>query len=97
MFIRIVKTPPGRAPERIRQMWVGIELESLGRETDPNSDEFRIGDENRGGYVVNGLEALTKLRSRDREAFVYWFATFPHLALDGKLLFAADVCEEVGY
>lgn len=97
MFIRIVKTPPGRAPERIRQMWVGIELESLGRETDPNSDEFRIGDENRGGYVVNGREALKELKHYNHEAFVYWFGTFPHLALDGKLVFATDVCMEVAY
>lgn len=95
MYIRIIKTPPGRAPERIRQMWIGIVLPSQGREADPTSGEFRIGDENRGGYVVTGRDALRELREYNHEAFVWWFGTFPHLGLDGKLVFATDVCEEI--
>jgi len=31
MRIRVVKTPPGEAPESVRQAWVGLTLEALGR------------------------------------------------------------------
>lgn len=95
MYIQIVKTPPGRAPEHIRRMWVGIVLPSEGREANPASKEFRIGDENRGGYLVTGPDALGKLVLHNREAYDYWCETFPYLAFGGRLVFAADVCQEV--
>lgn len=96
MFIQITKTPPGRAPEEIRRMWIGIVLFSQGRETDPSSSDFPIGDENRGGYVVAGPVAMEALSNQNRdEAWRYWRSTFPWLRFGGHLLFAAEVCEEL--
>jgi len=35
VFIRIVATPPGEAPEEVRQAWVGLELPLAAGETGP--------------------------------------------------------------
>jgi hypothetical protein len=34
-YVRIVRTPPGEAPEEIRRAWVGVELPLRRHETNP--------------------------------------------------------------
>ncbi|HEY7315037.1 MAG TPA: hypothetical protein VH643_37170 [Gemmataceae bacterium] len=37
MFVRIIATPPGEAPEEIRQAWLGLELPLAAGETGPHN------------------------------------------------------------
>ena len=37
MFVRIIATPPGEAPEEVRRAWVGLELPLAAGETGPHT------------------------------------------------------------
>ncbi len=93
MRIRIKDTPPGFPPRWVREGWVGIELESSGRE---RGDELglRVGNQNRGGYRVKGKHAFDQLKEHNHDAFVWWQTECPWVE-DETLIFRADVCEEI--
>lgn len=57
MRIRITKTPPGFADEDIRKAWVGVEM----RAEPDKGDTCWSGDENAGGFVVVGIDAVKAL------------------------------------
>ncbi len=95
MRIRIVGTPPGFAPESVRQGWVGIELESTGRENaDAAQPDARLGQENLGGYQVDGAAAFQALERHNKAAYDWWIESCPE-ATASILIFRADVCEEL--
>ncbi|HEY7154683.1 MAG TPA: hypothetical protein VH575_12045 [Gemmataceae bacterium] len=57
MFVRIIATPPGEAPEEVRQAWVGLELPLAAGETGPRTVSV-------GGVLTGArtfLERLFKL------------------------------------
>jgi hypothetical protein len=89
MKIKIVKTPPGFAPEQIRQQWVGLEM-SAKPEMDVNGS-FRIGTENIGGYQVEAPVALQALKDAGKDAALEFWLPY----LRGDLVFHAECCEEV--
>ena len=93
MRIRIKDTPPGFPPQWVREGWVGIELESSGRE---RGDEpgLRVGNQNHGGYCVEGQHALDQLKEHNPGAFVWWQTENPWVA-EETLIFRADVCEKI--
>jgi hypothetical protein len=92
--IRIVKTPPGFAPEEIRSQWVGVEIplatsEELAK--NPLSGSIRIGNQNTDGYVVLTENAVAALEVAGKGAAVdYWEKI---LVFGRYLQFKKDVCE----
>lgn len=95
MRIRITKTPPGFAPEWVRQAWVGLTLESTGLETLGSGVHFnRKGQENLGGYEVQSVGAFAALLLHNPEACDWWEENCPEAAL-GTMVFHKDVCEPV--
>jgi hypothetical protein len=95
--IRIVKAPPGEAPQEIREAWIGLVLPT-------NEQTMQIGDrqvgalggkpQNLGGYKVDGATAITILGEANPEAAQWWHSNAP-IALQNTLVFAKEVCEEV--
>lgn len=92
MKVRITGTPPGFAPEAIREKWVGIEMQSIGREKPGEVGLPRTGTDNQGGYKFTAEEALKKLKEHDQEAHDFWVK---HLPPGSHLVFKEDVCEEI--
>ncbi len=100
--LRILRTPPGEAPEEIRRAWVGIELPLRRGETEPacfqtvgvlSHRHLEIGT----GYAVDGRAAVKALASHSPEAAVWWREHAPHVLEPGyRFWFACEVCQRVG-
>lgn len=97
MRIRIKSTPPGTAaPGDIRALWVGIVLESSGREQPTALQEgARFGSQNLGGYQVDTAHAFERLKEHSPKAYQWWDENWGFAALGSTLIFHADACEEV--
>lgn len=100
VFVKIIATPPGMAPEEIRRAWIGLILPTMGWEgSDTAAVRKAFGSPsdtlNLGGYVVSGPKALEILKKRSEEAWAYWMTTIPRLCEEGVLIFKAEVCQEV--
>jgi len=90
--IKFIATPPGFAPEHIREQWLGVELPILGTE-DPveGLKQIRTGIENLGGYEVATKDALQALKDAGKEEAVeFWTPLLKHAP---KLVFKKEVCE----
>ena len=92
--LKIVRTPPGFAPEYIRRAWVGIvirlpSVEELKQDPPTN---VGIGNQNSGGYDVLRTDAIEALKAAKKfEVAEYWQGF-----IIGKFLrFKRDVCEIV--
>ncbi len=97
MLIKIVKTPAGKPPEWVRQCWIGIELESLGKEKVTDRDVLIgrcKGRTNLGGYMVDGEVAFRALEKHNKTAYEWWMKYWPEAAF-ATLIFHTDVCEEM--
>ncbi len=100
MRIRIKKTPPGLAPEWVRAAWVGIEMESTGKEDPKTLTDYdlligrREGKENLGGYKVYGEVAFKALQPVNQKAYDWWMKNRPRIS-HCELIFHTDVCEEI--
>ncbi len=73
--IRIVKTPPGQAPQWVREAWIGVEIPLPRQEGGGVSMGVRGGSpdsRNRGGYQVDTATAIERLRSSNRGAAEWW-------------------------
>jgi hypothetical protein len=80
--IRITQIPDGLAPKEIREAWVGVELEAIKEEDNPDGIPAEIVDFTTDniacrepGYLVDvdlGIEALAKLPNGAKAAD--WFA-----------------------
>lgn len=75
-WIRITKAPdaPAFVPMEISEAWVGVEMVAERLPEDAEEIDFITGENkgNRGGYLVNVEEALSRLRERSRNA-AGWF------------------------
>lgn len=94
--IRIVQTPPGFAPEKIREEWVGIKIPLVPerdlRQDPPVPHPAASTNDNADGHVVLRTEAiLALLNAGKEEAANFWNA----LPLGVYLIFKKDVCEVV--
>lgn len=95
MKIKIVSTPPGTfAPEEIRKLWVGLVVESLGREN-PQREGARLGKENLGGYRISGPTIMAALKIHNQNAYKWWAEHLPGLLTGMELVFKAEVCQEI--
>ena len=111
MRIRIISTPPGEAPERIRAAWVGLELPAARTTTSVSTigvlsrPKTRTGlffawlfgrTQREVGYTVRASSAIEMLATRSPEAAAWWCENSPHAIAPGEyFLFAAEACEEV--
>jgi hypothetical protein len=90
--IKIIATPPGFAPEFIREQWVGIEIPLPTNEqiAENPPSELRTGNENEGGYLVLCSDAIAALKESEKyDAHDFWTTK----GLGRYLLFKRDVCE----
>lgn len=93
--IRIIATPPGQAPEWVREAWVGIEIPLTEQESGLVGTGVLGGPpENTGGYQVFGSDAFRALTLKSPEAAQWWLREAPW-ALGNKLVFARDVCKVI--
>ena len=90
--IRIIKTPPGFAPEDIRKQWIGIEIPIIGEEDSTQPLGVRSGIENIGGYQVSPLEAIKALKEAGKtEAVAFW----QRFSSAMNFTFKKEVCEVI--
>jgi hypothetical protein len=97
--IRIIRVPPGEAPEMIRAQWVGLvlplahgssafQLESVGVLSGKKEDEPVI------GYLVEVKAAVEILAMKSVDAASWWRTNASHLFADGMtFIFHEHVCE----
>jgi hypothetical protein len=97
--LRIVRTPPGEAPEEIRRAWVGAELPLRRHELKPGDHLSENVLSQNGlvwatGYSVDGRAAIDVLESHAPEAAAWWRKNAPHVLERGyRFLFSPEVCE----
>jgi hypothetical protein len=100
-YLRILRIPPGEAPEIIRRAWVGIELPLRRSETDPQPMESvgvlsGQGPALRTGYAVDARKAVKVLATRSPAVAAWWLNNAPHVLAAGyRLFFPSEVCERV--
>lgn len=87
--IQILKTPPGTAPDWVREEWVGLTLPTY----DITNTNVEVTGEvvNRLGYCVSKSEALEVLGQSSPEA-VEWWRKQTHLDNSAPFVFAREVC-----
>jgi hypothetical protein len=101
--LRIVRTPPGEAPEAIRQAWIGVELPLRSWETKPQNHptvgvlSVRNSEcATAYGYSVDGRLALEALAHHSPPAAQWWRKHAPQVLDRGyQLWFPPEVCELV--
>lgn len=103
MRVRIVKVPPGEAPEKVRRAWVGLVLPLADGHSGPVqvftrgvlSGEMET-DLPRMQYAVPVDAAVVLLERANPSAAAWWRENTPHMfGVGGNFGFPAHVCEEV--
>jgi hypothetical protein len=100
--LRVIRMPPGEAPEEIRQAWVGVELPLRRWETKSglHTTEGVLSLHGSGkvhGYAVDGRAAVEALAAHSPEAAHWWRTFAPQVVAPGYLLlFPSEVCEGPG-
>ena len=95
--IKIIATPPGEAPEWVRNEWVGLELPVV--EVDMKGViQFGAAEcgppQNIGGYQVETKKAIEILKEKNPKAAQWWLEN-PLLKFMDVLVFKKEVCEEI--
>lgn len=97
--IKIINTPPGQAPEWVRDEWVGVELpveeDAPGQGESVQFGIFGGKPENLGGYPVRTRDAIDALREKAPKAAQWWENNVTLLNFSPRLVFRRDVCEVV--
>ncbi|MCK5059819.1 MAG: hypothetical protein KAR00_01565 [Candidatus Pacebacteria bacterium] len=72
--LKIIRTPKGEAPLKIRKKWVGIQMRYLF--FDPQSSSLGTFSETpqecRGEYFVSQLEAILALKKKSPDVALWW-------------------------
>lgn len=101
--IKIISIPPGEAPFKIREQWVGVEIPLI-TPIDPNVGPMprrgmQVGvkggppdPQNIGGYEVSGAIAIDCLREIAPDAASWWEECVPSV-LHADLVFSRNCCE----
>ena len=95
--IRIIATPPGQAPDWVRQEWVGLEIPL--DETPKLSGTIQMGvlggpAQHPGGFRVNTRVTLDLLQKKSPDAARWWRENINPDFMT-HLIFKREVCEEV--
>src|SRR5262249_41750866 len=93
-WVRIIRLPPGDAPEQIRLAWLGLELPFVVQTGSKTVEGVLSAEPARcEGYAVLGAEAVRILSTHNPGAAEWWYRNAPHVTRDGyQLVFPADVC-----
>ena len=94
--IKIIATPPGQAPLKVRQQWIGMILpvsENLPKDT-VEMGVLGGKPENSGGYPVETAVAIQELEKKSPEA-ANWWKSHVNPAWMPRLFFWREVCELV--
>ena len=85
--IKILDVPPGTAPHRMREQWVGIEIPLTDDPVSEKEIAELIREPNKNGYQTKRADTLCALREAGRfEAAFFW----EHIS--GNFIFAKKVC-----
>jgi hypothetical protein len=99
--LRILRIPPGEAPEDIRRAWVGVALPLSQCESTPRQKETMgvLSNQEEGtatGYAVGGRKAVNALETQAPDAASWWRENASHVLAKGyQLFFPLDTCERV--
>lgn len=76
--VEIIDTPPGQAPEWVRQAWINIVLPVVSDDEEKGIQMGALGGlaENGDGYRVRAIEALELLEESSIDAAEYWYDLF---------------------
>ena len=101
-YVLIIATPPGEAPQKVRESWVGLKLPiegggpqrlfAKGVITGPTSFwgsllSMLFGwTKQREGYAVDAAKAVAILKEKSPEAAAWWKKHVPHLIQPGQHL-----------
>lgn len=96
-LIRIVTTPPGEAPQSIREAWIGLELPLVrSREQGKKLSVMGVLSWARSfmtGYAVEGQVALEHLAAHSPAAAAWWRENVPHVLKSGfQFIFPVGNC-----
>ncbi len=100
--VRIVAVPPGEAPEKIREQWVGLVL-PLSPNFPPDVQSGGSGifsgiEDPAVGYVIEIEDAISALAKKSPASAAWWREHAAHLFSEGgTLLFDEEVCELVAH
>lgn len=100
-LIRIISTPPGEAPQSIREAWVGLEL-PLVKTKDQGQELAVMGvlswtPDFMNGYAVEGMVALEHLAAHSPEAAVWWRENVPYVLNPSyQFIFPLENCQKLG-
>jgi len=91
--VLIIATPPGEAPDWVRQAWIGLELPFV----NPTPDGYVGGvlsgqPTGRNGFHVETETALEILEASNAEAADWWKTNAPIAFMDA-LIFDSSVCK----
>ncbi len=108
MYIEVVSTPPGHAPEWVRDAMIGIQIKSAHDQTvtmptinSANAPKTRLGQwlyilqgkaEMRTGYVVHANELLGLLLIKSQAAAEWCLENTPHMAKEGQMFMLDQSC-----
>lgn len=67
--IKITSTPRGKAPEEIREKWIGLELDGVAYES---GILIGPGPDSLSGFITFIDRALHTLKAHNQEAFKWW-------------------------
>jgi hypothetical protein len=99
--VRITATPPGEAPDHVRQAWIGLEVPLAPGEKGPRMVEGNgvlsgAPAAIAYGYFLDGATAVNLLAAHAPEAAAWWRANAPHVLQSGaRLVFPAEGCERL--
>lgn len=101
-YVKIIATPPGEAPQKVRDAWVGLKLPIKGGEVQTKLGSGVISrpksfwglmfsifvgrNKPVHGYAVDALTAVEILAKQSPEAALWWRRNTPSLLQSGRAL-----------
>lgn len=94
MRIQIIDTPPGEAPQAVREAWIGMIFDADGKNGWRSKGPLSDRNQSSGGYVVDGGQAIAELEEVDPQAAMWWKLN-DTLEYRTEFIFSPDVCQEL--
>jgi len=100
MVIKITSTPPGKSPEKVREMWVGVVISGVFRaslDTPPplSLDEMLQRPLPTPYYGIATKELMEQLHEQKPELRAWYDQNQPELLVQNKRMFIEATCAEV--
>lgn len=92
-YVTIITTPAFKAPREVMDVWLGVTLQTRGRQVGEGSGVL-MGKKRDGGYRVLGADALASLREHSSLTAHWWELNFFGFK-ETEFIFDAKVCREL--